>query len=106
MAAVHEVHEIGGRAEAAGHREIADGLVAPGSVEGMLHDGHQFDVRVAHLLHVGDQFVGEFAIGEPAIAFGGLAPPRADVNFVNRHRRVQPVPRARARRARRRRFHS
>ena len=50
----------------------------------MLHDGHQFDVRVAHLLHVGNQLVGQFAIGEPAISFVGFAAPGAEVNFVNR----------------------
>ena len=69
MAAVDEAHEVGGRAEAAGGGEIADRLIAPGAVEGMLHHRQQLDVRVAHLLDVGDQLVGQFAIGQPAIAW-------------------------------------
>ena len=48
VAAVHQVLEIVGRAEARGGREIADHLVAPRAGERMLHDGQQLDVRVAH----------------------------------------------------------
>ena len=33
----------------------------------MLHDGEKFDVSVAKLFDVGDELLGEFAIGEPAI---------------------------------------
>ncbi len=83
MAAIDEVHEIFRRAEAAGDREISDGLIAPGLVERMLHDGHQLDVRVAHLLDVGNQLIGEFAIGEPAISVVASSPPRAEMHFVN-----------------------
>ena len=54
---------------------------------------HQFDVRVAHALDVRNQFVGEFAIGKPAVAFGRFAAPRAGVDFVNRHWRMEPVAR-------------
>ena len=50
MAAIHEIHEIVRRAVTAGRREIADRLIAPRAVKRMLHDGHQLDVRVAHLL--------------------------------------------------------
>ena len=49
-----KIHEIVRRAEAAGDGEIADGLIAPRAIERMLHDGHQFDVRVTHALDVGD----------------------------------------------------
>ena len=45
------------------------------------------------LLDVGNQFVGELAIGEPAVAFVRLAAPRAGVHFVNRHWRMEPVAR-------------
>ena len=44
VAAIDKFHEIGGSAEAAGGGEVAERLVAPGAVEGMLHDGEQFDV--------------------------------------------------------------
>src|SRR5262249_49807220 len=36
---VHEKHEVGRRAEAAGGSEVTGGLIAPGTVEGVLHDG-------------------------------------------------------------------
>ena len=36
MERIHQKHEIVRRAEAAGRREIADGLIAPGAVERML----------------------------------------------------------------------
>ena len=69
MAAVDELHEFRGRSVAAGRREVSDRLVAPRAVERMLHDRQQLDVRVAELLHVGNQLIAEFAIREPAIAF-------------------------------------
>ena len=37
----------------------------------MLHDRQQLDVRVAHLLHVGDQPLGELRIRQVAIASSG-----------------------------------
>src|SRR5258708_32440754 len=83
MAAVDEVHEIGGRTEAAGGGVVAEGLVAPGAVEGVLHDGEQFDVGVAKLSDVGDELFGEFAIGEPAIVVFRNATPGAEMDFVN-----------------------
>ncbi len=62
MASVDKIHEIGGRAEAAGHGVVADSLIAPGRVERMFHDRQQFDMRVAHLFHVRHEFVRQFAV--------------------------------------------
>src|SRR5205807_7533598 len=75
MAAIDEVHEIGGRAEAAGGGEVAERLIAPGAVEGMLHDGQQFDMRVAEFFYVGNELVGKFTIREPAVGVFRYAPP-------------------------------
>src|SRR5258708_30869125 len=83
MAAVDEVHEIGGRAEAAGGGVVAEGLVAPGAVEGGLHDGEQFDVGVAKVSDVGGELFGEVAVGEPAIGVFPKATPRGRMAFVN-----------------------
>src|SRR5579859_2580043 len=66
VASVDEFHEFGGRAVAAGGGEIANRLISPGTVKGMLHDGEQLDVGVAEVLHVGDELIAEFAIGEPS----------------------------------------
>ena len=57
VTAIDEFHEFGGSAVAAGGGKVAEGLVAPGAVEGMLHDGEQLDVRVAEILDIGDQLV-------------------------------------------------
>ena len=49
---VDQVHEVLRRAEARGGREVAGGLVSPGTVEGMLHHGQELDVGEAHLVDV------------------------------------------------------
>jgi hypothetical protein len=71
MAVVDEIHEIVGRAKAAGGGEVAGGLVTPRPVERIFCDGQQLQVGVAHLSGVVDQHVGQFAIVEerPAIAW-------------------------------------
>ena len=49
---VDQIHEILRRAVAAGGGEVAGGLVAPGAVEGVLHDRQEFDVGEAQALDV------------------------------------------------------
>src|SRR5215831_863878 len=58
MAAIDEFHEFGGMAEAARRGEIAKRLIAPRAVKGVLHDGQQFDVRIAHLFDIRNELVG------------------------------------------------
>src|SRR5882762_2407811 len=91
VAAVDKVHEISGSAVAAGGGEVADGLVAPGTVEGMLHDGEQLDVGIAKFLYVGDELIAEFAISEPAAALFWDTAPSAEMDFVNGDRFLEPV---------------
>jgi len=91
VAGVDEEHEVGGGAVAGGGGEIAEGLVAPGGVEGMLHDGEKFDMGIAHLEDVGNELCGEFAVGEPAIVFAGDAAPGAEMNFVDGDGGLDPV---------------
>jgi len=83
MAAVDEFLKIAGSAEAAGGSVVAESLVAPGAVEGMLHDGKKFDVGVAEIFYIGDELVGKFTVAEPAIAVVGDAAPGAKMDFVN-----------------------
>src|ERR1700675_557249 len=59
VAAVDTEHEIGGLAEAAGYGVIAERLISPRSIERMLHQRHELDMRVAHALHIGNQLGGE-----------------------------------------------
>ena len=77
MAAIDEVHEIVGRAEAAGDREIANGLISPGGVERMFHDGHELDMRIAQVLHVGNQVRQPVPVGQPAVPSSVFAAPGA-----------------------------
>ena len=51
--------------------------------------GMQFDVGVAHALDVSDELVGEFAVGEERVVFA--VQPAAEVDFVDRHRLLEPV---------------
>ena len=80
-----------GRAVTAGHGVIADGLIAPTGRKRMLADRQQLDVRVAHLLAVFDQLVGQVAIGQPAVGIVAGPPPTAQVDLVEGQRLLQPV---------------
>ncbi len=68
---VDELRKILGRAEAAGRRVERDRLVAPGPVERMLGDRQELDMGEAHLLGIGNQAIGQLAIGEVAVALAG-----------------------------------
>src|SRR3984893_6516219 len=52
--------ELHGRSVTAGGGEVADGLIAPGAVEGVLHDGEELDMGVAEILYVGEAVIREF----------------------------------------------
>ena len=88
---VDQVHEILRRAVARGGREVAGGLVSPGSVEGMLHHRQELDVREAQLADIFGEARRDFAIGERTIVIFGDAHPRTEMHFVDRLRRTQRV---------------
>ena len=69
-----------------GGREVAGDLVAPRAVERVLHHRQQLDVGEAHVVDVGDELVGQLAVGERAVALLRVAPPRAEVHLVDRDR--------------------
>ncbi len=89
VAAVDEVHEVVGGPEAGSRREVADHLVAPGAGERMLQDRQQLDVRVAHLLHVGDQRIRHLPVTQQPVV--RPAHPGAEVDLIDRKRFLQPV---------------
>jgi hypothetical protein len=72
VGAIDEITEVVGRAETRRRREVPDGLISPRAVEGMFHDRHELEMRVAHVLRIRHERVGEFAIGQPIrrIRFG------------------------------------
>src|SRR6266513_2402053 len=81
--AVSVTREIRGRTVAAGGSKIAESLVAPGTVEGMFHDGEQFDVRIAEVFVVRYELLAQFAVAQPSIVVFGHAAPGAGMDFVD-----------------------
>ena len=79
-----EVHEVLWRAVAGTRGEVAGDLVAPGAVEGVLHDRQQLDVREAELARVVGQLRRQLAVAEVAIALLRNAPPGAEMHLVDR----------------------
>ena len=61
---VHEVCEVLGCAVAGGRGEIARDLIAPRTVKGILHDGEQLDVGVAHILDIRNEPVRQVTVRE------------------------------------------
>ena len=91
VAEIDEVHEVLRRAVAAGGRVVADRLIAPTGRKRVLAHRQQLEVRVAHLLAVIDQLVGQLAIGQPARRIVARPLPTAQVDFVERNRPLVPV---------------
>src|SRR5664280_2104773 len=86
MQVIDQVLEIVRRAHARGGREVARGLVAPRSVEGMFHDRQQLHVRKTHVEGVLSEQRCALTVGERSIGLFGDATPRAEVHLVDRHR--------------------
>ena len=81
---VHQVAEVVRGSVARGGRVVGGHLVAPRATEGVLGQRHEFHVREAHLLDVGDQLVGQFAVAEALT-------PGARVDLVDGHGAVVDV---------------
>ena len=86
---VDQEHQVVGSAVPARRGVVADDLVAPRPGRRVLGDGHQLDVREAHLVGVVGELGGDLAVGEGAVALAGHAHPGAEMDLVDRHRRRQ-----------------
>ena len=89
---VDEKLKILRRPVAARRREKAGDLIPPRRIIRMLRHRHEFHMREAHLLQVGDERFGH-AVVTQGFTLGFLAP-RTQVQFVNAHRRPQRILRA------------
>ena len=89
MKGIDQCGEVFGRPEPAGRRVHAGGLIAPRAVERMLVDRHEFDMGKAEVADVAGELLRQIAIGQPFIVV--LAPPRAEMDLVDRHRRAQRI---------------
>ncbi len=83
VARIDEMQEIVGAAVAARRCIEAGRLIAPGSVERMLHHRQELDVGEAEVARVGRQFLRELAVTQPAIALLGAASPGTEVDLVD-----------------------
>ncbi|MNS29231.1 hypothetical protein D3C72_612260 [compost metagenome] len=88
---VDQVLEVVGGAEAAGGREVAHHLVAPGAVEGVLGDRQQLDVGVAELFDVLDQLGRHLLVRQPGAVGVRVAHPRAQMQLVDVDGRLEGV---------------
>ena len=82
-------HEVARGPVARGRREVAERLVAPAPVEGMLHDRQELDVGEAVCAHVVGEGIGEVAVVGESGSLREVATPRAQVHLVDRHGRVE-----------------
>src|ERR1700674_4504625 len=75
---VDEVHEILRSAITRRGSEVTRGLISPGAIERMFHDGEQFDVRESELIHMVGQTGRDLAISERTVLLFGDAHPGAE----------------------------
>ena len=66
---VNKIHEVLRRAIAAGGSEVSCGLVSPGAIEGMLHDGQKLHMGKSHLLDIFSELRCQFTVGEETVGF-------------------------------------
>ncbi len=80
------------RRPVAGSRGIITGhLIAPGKVEGIFADPHQFHMGIAHVIHILSQVIRQLPVIQEAIFVIPIAEPffpGAQMDFIDRHRPV------------------
>ena len=78
---IYKRHKILGASVARGGRVISANLIAPRAIKGIFAHGHQFDVRVPHLLEIGGKVACGFGIR--VITAVIMALPRTKMHLVN-----------------------
>ena len=85
MQIIDQIHQVLWGAIAAGRGIIAGALIAPGTIEGMLHHRQKFDMRKTQARDVFGQLGCQLTIGQMAVPFLGHAHPRSQVHLINCH---------------------
>ncbi len=80
---VHEGHEVLGGAVTGGGGEKPYHLIAPGAVEGVLHDGQKLHVGLAQVFDVARELLGELPVAQKAVPLLRDPPPGAGVDLVD-----------------------
>ena len=83
VALVNEEPQLIGGSIAGGGAEKSGVLIPPGGITGVLSQGHQLNIVIAALLHIGDEPLGQLLIGVPVVGSVGFSLPRAQVHLVN-----------------------
>src|SRR5690349_21243249 len=90
MQVVDEVTQVVRLTVTRGRRIVITDLITPRWSIRMFLERQKLDVREAHLLQVSRERLGHLAIVEWPVPFLDLAPPRTEVDFVDR-KRLPPV---------------
>ena len=82
---VDKIHKILRCAITCSRRIIADDLIAPGSIQRVLHNRHQLHMGIAHFLHIGNNLRCKLPVVIISAAILWLCK-GAQIHFVNAHR--------------------
>src|SRR5688572_6405872 len=86
VAAIHKGGKTLGRAKPGTWCKLRERLVTPGTTEGVLHDGQQFEVGKTHAACIRQQAVAEFLPVQAAPAVLADAQPGTCMHLVDRQR--------------------
>ena len=93
MALVDEIHQVCRGAKTTGRTIKAQYLISPRSIQRMLGYRHQLNVGKAHFHNIGNQLVGQLAIGQVTRSplFIGFFAPGTEMYFVDRNRLIKEL---------------
>jgi len=91
MKAIHQVHEIRGRAKSASWCVIANDLIPPGAIEWVLHDREKLDMRITRIMHIVCELYSHFPVSQRTVSLLWHPPPGAEMDFINRDGATQAV---------------
>src|SRR6516225_11308551 len=87
MARIDKGTEIIGCPVSGGWREQRNRLVPPRPVERIFRDRHDLEMREPEIRDIRDELRGKLAIGQIPAVFSQIAPPRTEMDLVDRNRR-------------------
>jgi len=88
---IDEIHKVLRRAIATCGSKETRGLVTPGTVEGVLHDGQELDVGESQALHVLGQPRSQLSVAEVPVVLLRHSAPGAKMHLIHRCGRCQGI---------------
>ena len=80
---IHKEHKIFRRTITGSRCIVTNYLIAPGSIQRVLHNRHQFNVCIAHFLHIGNDLRCQFSVIYIRSILASCK--GTEIYFVNRH---------------------